>query len=266
MRHALLAALILLPSAAPAQGLLDGMGGAWAIGSTASCVRSPYELTVTSRGANPVLSFRDQAGRVNDERVDSQREDGVSTTTLRSPDVPPGTRWTYAAMRTGAFVVHNLSNGKQFTIVRCPSSVPRPAAAGDNAPAFSDPTALVAWLLQQSSSGTNFTDDAKNADVFSPGLRAALRASAARSRREGAPPCGANGDIIRDSQETGRVENLRLSTQAAAPDRATVAASFDVDGYHRDRRFMAVNLDGAWKLENVIEADGSSLRRSLDCR
>ena len=267
MRRALLIPLMLLSSAARAQGLLDGMGGAWAVGSTASCLRSPYALTVTTRDGSPVLSFRDRAGRVNDERVDSQQAEGVTTTTLRSPDVPPGTRWSYAAAGTEAFVVRNLSNGRQFTIVRCPGSTPRPAAAADGSnPTFSDPTALVAWLLQQSSQGVNFGDDTKNADVFSPGLRAALRASFARSRRDDAPPCGANGDIIRASQEDGRVENLRLSTQATAPDRATVAASFDVDGYHRNRRFMMVSLEGAWRLENIVEADGSSLRRSLDCR
>ncbi len=267
VRHILLIALILLPSAARAQALSDVMGGSWAIGSTSNCLRSPYEFTVTTRDASTVLSFRDQAGRINDERLDYQWEDGVNTTTLRSPDVPPGTYWTYVLTRTRAFLVRNLSNGKQFTMVPCSIGAPRLFATVEGGdPTFTDPTALVAWLLQQSSQGVNFGDASKNANVFSPGLRGALRASFAQSRREDSPPCGANGDIIRDSQENGRVENLRLSTQATAPDRATVAASFDVDGYHRNRRFMVVNLDGTWKLENIVEADGKSMRRSLECR
>jgi hypothetical protein len=29
---------------------------------------------------------------------------------------------------------------------------------------------------------------------------------------------------------------------------------------------MAVNLGGAWRIENIVEADGLSLRCSLECR
>jgi hypothetical protein len=135
------------------------------------------------------------------------------------------------------------------------------------APTFNDPTSLVLWLIQHSAGrGLNVTDVPSTSNVFSPGLRAALTASFQRSRLRNEPPCGADGDIILETQEEGAVSNLRLSAQQTAPDRTIVAASFDVDGYHRAPRFMTVLLDGAWKVENIVSADGVSLRRALDCR
>ena len=140
------------------------------------------------------------------------------------------------------------------------------AAPSVPAPTFNDPTALVTWLITHSGHGFEARDDAATATVFSPGLRAAIRTSFARSRQRKEPPCGADGDIILDSQEPGTPENLRVSAQTTAPDRQTVAATFDIVGYHRTPKFMTVLLDGTWKVENIISADGLSLRRSLDCR
>ena len=134
------------------------------------------------------------------------------------------------------------------------------------APSFPDPVALVGWLLAHSGREFRPEDDSATATVFSPGLRAALRASFARSHQRNEPPCGADGDIILETQEGGRPSNVRLAAQRTEPDRVVVAASFDVDGYHRDSKFMTVQLDGVWKLENIVMAEGISLRRSLACQ
>lgn len=149
-----------------------------------------------------------------------------------------------------------------FAVVTLSAAV----AKGTAAPAFTDPVALVTWLIRNSGHGFQADDDATTASVFSPGLRATLRASLARSRQRNEPPCGADGDIILNSQEDGTPQNLRLSTRSTAPDRQTVTVSFDIVGYHRDRRFMTVLLDGTWKVDNIVDADGASLRRSLECR
>ena len=133
-------------------------------------------------------------------------------------------------------------------------------------PTFTDPVALVTWLIQHSGRGFNYSDDGANGAVFSPGLRAALRASFARSRQRNETPCGADGDVILETQEGGPAQNLKLTAKPAAADRTTVAASFDVDGAHRTPQFMTVLLDGVWKVENIVRPDGTSLRRSLDCR
>ena len=133
------------------------------------------------------------------------------------------------------------------------------------APTFNDPVALVTWLLRSSGHGFNALDDAASAPVFSPGLRAAVRASLAHARQTNDPPCGGNGDFILDTQENGLVRNVRLSAQSTAADRRAVSASYEVDGYQRKRSFMVVLLDGAWKLENIVEANGRSLRRALGC-
>ncbi len=144
-------------------------------------------------------------------------------------------------------------------------AAPAPTRAAAT-PTFSDPAALVTWLIQHANgNGFKPEDDAANTAVFSPGLRAALRASFARSRQRNEPPCGADGDVIVETQEFGPVTNLRVGSQPTAADRATVAASFDVVGYHRAPKFMAVLLDGTWKVENIVTADGSSLRRVLAC-
>ena len=262
MVRLLLVLLVLLPAGARAQTLLDAVSGSWAIGSTAECGRSPYQWTVQASDTGTTIAFRDRTGRVNSERVDAQQQDGFTTTTVASPDVRAGTRWDYRAAGAG-FTVRNLSTGRQFTLVRCATSGQQQAVA---APTFSDPVALIAWLIGHSGKGFNAVDDAATGNVFSPGLRQAVRAAMLRSRQRDEPPCGADGDIILDTQEDGETQNVRLSAQPTGPDRVTVAASFDVDGYHRDRRYMTVNLDGAWKLENIIESNGSSLRRSLDCR
>ena len=133
------------------------------------------------------------------------------------------------------------------------------------APSFSDPTVLVAWLIKNSGAGFNVMDETANAAVLTPGLRAALRVSLARSRQRNEPPCGANGDIILGTQEEGAAQNVRLSAEATAPDRQAVSASFDIVGSHRTLKYMTVLLDGAWKVENII-SEGVSLRRSLDCK
>ncbi len=141
------------------------------------------------------------------------------------------------------------------------------AARAVSTPTFTDPAALVTWLIENNNGrGFQFVDDAATAPVFSPGLRSALLASLTRSRQRNEPPWGADGDIILDTQEDGAARSLLLSKQRTAPDRSTVSASFDVDGARRSRRFMAVNLGGAWRIENIVEADGLSLQRSLECR
>lgn len=145
------------------------------------------------------------------------------------------------------------------------SDTPVPAAPRGAAPTFSDQVALVTWLLQHSGRDFDFSKDAATPTVFSPGLRSAIRASLARSRQVNEPPCGADGDIVLATQEFGPAENMRISAQQTATDRVTVTTSFDVVGYHRDRRFLTVNMDGIWKVEN-IEADGHSLRRLLACQ
>jgi hypothetical protein len=133
-------------------------------------------------------------------------------------------------------------------------------------PSFNDPRELVKWLVENSGRGFIATDSAANANVFSPGLRAELQTSLARSHRLNEPPCGADGDIILDSQESGTPQNLQLLVRPTAPDRQTVMASFDIVGYHRNQRFMTVLLEGSWKIENIIDTNGKSLRRLLACR
>lgn len=125
--------------------------------------------------------------------------------------------------------------------------------------------ALVNWLLHKSGHGFNALDDAASAPVFSPGLRGAVRASLAHARQTNDPPCRGDGDFILNTQENGLLRNVRLSAQATEADNRAVLASYDVDGYHRERRFMVVLFDGAWKLENIVEANGTSLRRALGC-
>lgn len=262
----LLALALLLPACAHADPLLDTVAGMWVIGSTSNCVRNPYEWTVLPFKFEATLTFHDRAGRTNTERVDTGGQDGFTTTTLSSPDVPAGTRWAYEAAGPGVVAVRNFGTGRQFTLLRCALTEHGPKLTAGPAPTFAEPLALVAWLIGHSGRGFVAVDEAANETVFSPGLRAALRASLLRSRQRDEPPCEANGDIILDTQEGGTAQNLRLSVQPTAADRAMVSASYDVDGSHRDRRYFTVNLDGVWKLENIIEANGTSLRRSLDCR
>ena len=109
-------------------------------------------------------------------------------------------------------------------------SPPLTSAQAAPAPAFSDPVALVDWLLHNSGHGFNALDDAASAPVFSPGLRAGVRASLAQARRTNDPPCGGDGDFILNTQENGLLRNVRLSARATAADRRTVSASYDVDG------------------------------------
>ena len=261
---AVLAAMLLLPAGAKAQSVLAAVNGTWAIGSAAECARSPYEWSVQPSDGGTSIAFRDRTGRANTERVDAQQPDGFTTTTVSSPDVRAGTRWDYRRTGPDTFIVRNLATGRQFTLVRCAAAaVAVPAVA---TPVFTDPVALITWLIGHSGRGFNATDDGSAVNVFSPGLRDAIRRSLLRSRQAGDVPCGLDGDILLDTQEEGIVRNLRLSAAPNGPDRVAVAASYEVDGYHRDRRYLTVNLDGAWKLENINESDGSSLRRLLDCR
>ena len=130
-------------------------------------------------------------------------------------------------------------------------------------PTFDDPVALVGWLLRNSMHGFNGLNDAASAPVFSPGLRAAVRTSLARGRQLDGPSCGGDGDFILNTQENGDLSNVRLSAQPTAVDRRTVSASYDVDSYHREQQFMVVMLDVKWKLENIMEPSGKSLRRIL---
>ena len=127
------------------------------------------------------------------------------------------------------------------------------------------------WLIEHAGGrGFDGTDDRANAAVFSPslrtGLRTALRQSLVRGRQQGQPPCGANGDVVLDMQEYGPIQGLRLMTEKTESDRATVRATSEAVGYHRDLTLMAVRLNGAWMAENIVTADGHSLRRSLACR
>lgn len=79
------------------------------------------------------------------------------------------------------------------------------AARAVSTPTFTDPAALVTWLIKSNNGrGFQFVDDAATAPVFSPGLRSALLASLTRSRQRNEPPWGADGDIILDTQEDGR--------------------------------------------------------------
>ena len=119
------------------------------------------------------------------------------------------------------------------------------------------------WLIGHSSHGFNPLNGAETVNVFSPGLRTAIRDNMQHSRQTDAPPCGADGDIILDTQDAGMVRGPDLTVQTTAPERVTVAGSYEVDEYHRDRRYMTVNLGGSWKLENIIESNNSSLRQSL---
>lgn len=270
MRNLLLIALTLLPAAARAQAPLDAIAGAWAIGAVSACSGAAYDATVRAADSPPSLTFRDRAGRANVEQVIAQRPGGFTTATLASPDVAPGTRWDYAAAGPDRFEVRNLATGRRFVLLRCtgPQATPHttPRAAALPIPLFANPAELISWLLLHSGRGFDPGNVPATAPVFSPGLRAALESSYARSRRDDEPPCGAEGDILLSTQEDGAAQNIRLAVQATAPDRATVSASFDADGYHRDRRYMTVLLDGVWKLENILETDGGSLRRALDCR
>jgi len=262
----LLTLALLLPACAHADPLLDTVAGTWAIGSTSNCARNPYEWTVLPSKLGARLTFRDRAGQTNTEQVDTDGQDGFTTTILSSPDVPAGTRWAYEAAGHGVVAVRNFGTGRQITLLRCALTGAVPKRTAGPAPTFAEPLALVAWLIGHSGRGFVAVDEVANETVFSPGLRAALRASLLRSRQRNEPPCGANGDIILDTQDGGTAQNLRLSVQPTAADRATVSASYDVDGFHRDRRYFAINLDRVWKLENIIEANVTSLRRSLDCR
>ena len=252
-----------------AQVSLDAIAGTWAIGNPAACTTAPYTVTVQANGTPPAIVFTDRAGNANTEDLDTIGPEGFATTTAASRNTTLGTRWTYTLAGPDRFEVRNGENGRRFNLVRCtpgtqPAVMPRTPAR--TTPTFTDPASLVTWLLQHSGRDFDPGNDTANAAVFSPGLRAALRATFQRSRERNQPPCGANGDIILATQEAGAPENLRTSVQPTAPDRITVAASYDLLGDHRNRRYLTVNLDGAWKLENIIEADGISLRRSLDCR
>ena len=122
-----------------------------------------------------------------------------------------------------AAIAVSLAGGAHARGTRA-QAVPQPAllAQVGAIPTFTDPTALVTWLIEHSGQrGFNYANDADTANVFSPGLRAAF----ARSRKVNEPPCGADGDIILDTQEGGAAQNVRLALHEAAPDRATVAAS-----------------------------------------
>ena len=218
-------------------------------GETA-CPAVYYAVIVRSDGARPTKPF----GSCSDILKISQNG---GTIIVEMPDLRIDFK-QYVYRIVGGVVSESVVNEKPGPTIT--------AGRGTATPVFTDPIALVTWLIQQSGHGTSFSDDAANVAVFSPGLRTALRTSYARSRQRNEPPCGMDGDIILNTQEGGAAQNLRLSTQATAPDRTTVASSFDVDGYHRNQQFMTVNLGGAWKLENIVDAHGVSLRRSLDCR
>ena len=131
-------------------------------------------------------------------------------------------------------------------------------------PTFTDPVALVTWLVTHGEA-VQYADDRTNGSLFSPGLRTAMRASLEKASRAKEVPCGLDGNVILECQECGPAQHLRVASQATAPDRATVSASFDIVGTPRSPRFMAVLLDGTWKIENIVNAEGGSLRRQLQC-
>jgi len=214
------------------------------------CPALYYALTVTSGGARPTKSF----GTCSDLAKISQDGNAVIVEMPGFRESPK----QHAYRIANGVVSDNIIAPRPGTTVT--------ASPGTATPTFTDPMALVTWLIEHSGRGFDYSNDAATVAVFSPGLRTALRASFARSRQRGEPPCGANDDIILSTQEGGAAQNLRLSAQTTAPDRTTVASSFDVDGYHRDKQFMTVNLGGVWKLENIVEIGEGSLRRSLDCR
>lgn len=157
--------------------------------------------------------------------------------------------------------------GMRFPLLAAFVFVSSLASAQAGPPLFVDAGDLVRWLIGHAGGhGFDGTSDRANATVFSPGLRAAIRESLARSRQRGEPPCGANGDLVLDLQEYGEIRDLNLVTEKTDVDRATVRATFESVTYRRDLRFMAVRLDGIWMIENIVTSDGHSLRRSLGCR
>ena len=249
-----------------AQTSIESLDGVWAVDGPAACVTTPYRWLTSQSGDQTIVRFTDAANKVNVEQVVATQDRGFTTATLASPTVPVGARWDYTVQDRNLVLVRNLSNGRAFKLVRCVASLEQAAAVSTAAPTFSDPLTLIAWLLANSGNGFEPLNDASTGNVFSPGLRDAVRSSVAHSRAVNEPPCGANGDFILETQEMGRPINTRLAVQTSAVDRAAVSASYDVDGHHRTRRYMVVNLGGAWKLENIQEANGSTLRRSLACR
>lgn len=263
MFRAVLVASTLLPLVVRAEGVLDGAAGAWAIGGGTACARSSYQLEVLPSGTGMTIRFRARSGRVNQERVDAQPGDGFTATTKASPDVPAGTRSEYTAGGPAVFVVRNLSSGRSFTLVRYPTAgarqalqqqaqppIARTVPTVGPAPTFSDPVALVGWLVENSARGFNASDDTQNANVLSPGLRAALRASLQRARQRGEAPCGVDADIIRAVQDDVTLGNLRLAAEPTGPDRVRVTATYDLDGSWRSWQFLTVNLDGGWKVKS----------------
>src|SRR5690349_1929764 len=75
--------------------------------------------------------FNDQKNNVNIERILQWLPDGFTSATVSSLDTPLQTRWEYHFLNTNAVQVKNLSNGRSFSLNRCPEAAP----ASNEAPA-----------------------------------------------------------------------------------------------------------------------------------
>ncbi|CAH2603870.1 conserved exported protein of unknown function [Rhodovastum atsumiense] len=110
-------ATLAMARAAAAQPRLEELAGLWTTGPATACPAKSYVWSATGND----MTFRDQAGRVDAERVTGRRADGFTTETLASTTTPVGTQWDYRVVGPDSVQVRNLSNGRGFTLSRCPA-------------------------------------------------------------------------------------------------------------------------------------------------
>lgn len=97
----------------------------WTIGSPEACSSQFYQWTATHDQSR----FVDQQGDTDVERITRWFSDGFASETVTFSNTPLQTRWEYHFVGCRTVQVRNLSNGKTFTLSRCPEIFQHPSPA-----------------------------------------------------------------------------------------------------------------------------------------
>ena len=114
-RILILASILCQSALTAAAQTIDSLPGLWTTGPASACPAHSYNWNISGSD----VTFRDQAGHIDAERIMGTRADGFVTSTISSSSAPTSTQWDYRIVSYNSVEVRNLSTQKHFALTRC---------------------------------------------------------------------------------------------------------------------------------------------------